>query len=59
MRAGLVAAQRAEDELHRVQAGQVPAVAAERPLEEVEGGIDRVEGALKVAVLVQAHRGQG
>eukprot|EP00964_Phaeocystis_antarctica_P001224 scaffold652_cov68-Phaeocystis_antarctica.AAC.3 len=41
LRAGLAAAERIEDELHRVEACQVPAVAAERPLDEVEGGVDR------------------
>ena len=50
------AAQRAEDELHGVEVGQVAAVATERPLEEVDApAVDAVERALEVAVLVEAH----
>ena len=55
----MFAAQRAEDELHGVEACQVPTVATERPLEEMDTVFYRIERALEVAVLVQAHRRQG
>ena len=54
----MFAAQRAEDELHGVEACQVPTVATERPLEEMDAVFDRIKRALEVAVLVQAHRRQ-
>ena len=56
---GLAAAQCAEYELHGVEACQIPAVATERSLDEMEAVQNTVERALEVAVLMLAHRRQG